>query len=291
MARLERARSLPLRARQDLDVRRQILTRRRLIVFPPRGHVRRFWQSYHRAYTRAYGIAIPLPEFRPSGERLADYPAADRGACILYSGGVESTYMALKYPHATRLTIDDEAPVHPRGAEMFIRARAQGFARIYYGGNEPEWGSDDNASMRHPKTGSPLQADAFEFNDFREGWMRHLGVKIVFPTEGLYKDQIIKRIYDADRRAYARLQSCFLWNKGWCGGCDKCLVIGSIIEALGLPRLFRMRESEYSRAIVKELPSYRTGDYDRYERLPMLRRLEEVFGYQFRVGRSRAPRS
>jgi len=119
--------------------------------------------------------------------------------------------------------------------------------------------------------------------EFRELWLHYLGLRILCPTEHLYKDEIVQAIYDRSPDAYYALHSCDFRKRGWCGYCDKCLITGAIVDALGLPRLFRMRASSYSEEVVEGLKSYRTGDYDPFWKLQVFRRLEDVFGYNFKI--------
>lgn len=219
-----------------------------------------------------------------SDENLADYPPAPAGACILFSGGVESTYISLMYPDSPRLTIETAADVHPRGGEMFIEARRRGFSEVLYGGNEKNWGERDDGCMFDRRSGTWILTDGFEYTqEFRDLWREYLGVRIVCPIGHLYKDEVIQKIYESNKEAYYSLQCCYFNEQGWCGYCDKCLVTGAIIDALGYPKLFEMKSSVYSEEIERDLKTYCTGDYDPYWKLPVFRRLQEKFGYSFKI--------
>jgi hypothetical protein len=272
------------RADQDLQTRRQILQRRHVIALPRSTETTQcFWTVFSRAYAEAYGREPEDVTFEHTDETLASYPPATAGTCVLFSGGVESTYIALLHRDAARFTIDTEADVHPRGGEMFIEARNHGFGELLYGGNERDWGERDGRLWDH-RTGKWILSETFEFTEsFRELWRQYLGVRIQCPTEDLYKDEIVQRIYDLSQEAYGSLQSCCFLRRGWCGYCDKCLMTGAIVEALGLPPLFRMTPSPYSVAIKEELRTYRVGDYDPFGRLPLFRRLQDIFGYSLTI--------
>ena len=273
-----------VRADQDLQIRKQILQGRQVIALPRSTETTRgFWTVFSRVHAEAHGREPADVAFAYTDETLASYAPAARGTCVLFSGGVESTYIALLHPEATRFTIDTEADVHPRGGEMFIEARAQGFAEVLYGGNEEEWGERDGC-LWDRESGKWIASEGFEFTEsFRASWRQYLGVSIQCPGEDLYKDEIVQRIYDLSHEAYYALQSCCFLRRGWCGYCDKCLMTGAIIEALRLPPLFRMTPSTYSAAIKEELRTYRVGDYDPFGRLPVFRRLQDVFGYSLTI--------
>ena len=266
-------------------MRKQILQGRHVVTIPKSADtVRSFWAGFSRAYADAYGQAPANVEFKQGDDELACYAPATAGSCLLYSGGVESTYLGLLYPSMPRFTIETDADVHPRGGEMFIHARARGFGEVLYGGNEREWGERAGGVMWDRHTGRWVESEGFEFTEtFRTLWWEYLGVRILCPTEHVYKDEIVKMIFDTSPDAYYALQSCWTVKLGWCGYCDKCLMTGAIIEALRLPPLFQMKASEYSEAIARELETYRTGDYDPFWRLPVFRRLQDVFGYSLTV--------
>jgi hypothetical protein len=167
---------------------------------------------------------------------------------------------------------------------MFIQARARGFSETLYGGNEKYWGEQDDGRMWDRHSGTWVASEGFEFTrKFRGLWRQYLGLRIRCTTEHLYKDEIIQKIYEISEEAYYSLQSCFFLNRGWCGYCDKCLITGAIIEALRLPRLFEMKASMYSEEVTRELKTYRTGDYDPYWKLPVFRRLQDVYGYTLKL--------
>lgn len=283
-AKLPQLDSYGLRAEQDLQIRRQILRRQPEVTLPKTSDsVRSFWITFCRTYAEAYGHAPRAVRFRQSNQLLCEYPPATAGTCVLFSGGVESTYVSLRYPEVTRFTIKSETDVHPRGGEMFIKARARGFKEVLYGGNEKNWGERDGC-MWDPQSGKWMATEGFEFSEkFRLLWGEQLGLRVVCPTEHLYKDEIIQKTYSLSENAYYSLQSCDFQVRGWCGYCDKCLVTGAIIEALRLPRLFKMKPSIYSDEIQRGLKKYRTGEYDPFWKLPVFRRLQDVFGYTLRI--------
>jgi hypothetical protein len=273
------------RAKQDLAIRREILQRRSLVSVPRSDPpASEFWAPFAYAFAEAYGQDPILIDFRETGENLDRYAPASRGTCVLYSGGVESTYVALLNPSLPRFTIRGEAEVHPRGGEMFIKARAAGYRRALYGGDEKEWGEREDGCCWDWRTGRWVASEAFEFSmAYRSRWAAYLGIEIECPTTHLFKDEIVEWIYSNSKDAYYALQSCCILARGWCGYCDKCLITGAIIEALRLPPLFRMKPSIYSEEIKGELARYQTGDYDPYGRLPIFRRLQEHFGYTLTV--------
>jgi hypothetical protein len=272
------------RADQDLEIRRQILQGRQNVTLPRSADANRsFWTVFSRKYAEAYGRAPESVTFEDSNQALADYPPAAGGTCVLFSGGVESTYLTLTHPHVMPFKIETETDVHPRGGEMFIEARGRGFEEALYGGNEREWGERDGY-MWDRNTGKWILSDGFEFTQsFRMLWSRYLGMRIQCPTEHLYKDEIVQKVYEASEEAYYSLQSCWILKREWCGYCDKCLMTGAIIDALRLPPLFRMQPSRYSEAIKHELRTYRLGEYDPFGRLPVFRRLQDKFGYSLTI--------
>ena len=274
-----------LRAYQDLEIRRQILQKKQSITLPQcADDVRSFWTVFSRTFADAYGHPSNDMIFEQNQEVLAEYPAGTAGPCVLFSGGVESTYVTLLHPDVVRFTVENKPDVHPRGGEMFIQARARGFSKVLYGGNERMWGERDDGRMWDRAAGVWVSSEGFEFTEeFRELWLHYLGLRILCPTEHLYKDEIVQAIYDRSPDAYYALHSCDFRKRGWCGYCDKCLITGAIVDALGLPRLFRMRASSYSEEVVEGLKSYRTGDYDPFWKLQVFRRLEDVFGYNFKI--------
>lgn len=175
---------------------------------------------------------------------------------ILFSGGMESTYLAATNPHVRLVScnnlvafrdvfdieiIEHELPGPWIEGSLFAFLAGQGYHCLVSGTER-------------------VHTDNYETTvEYERAWGAYSGQTVLSPLRAFYKDEVMMALARAHPALYARAVSCTGNNGQWCGDCPKCWILYHLSRAIDYPLNIPVRntvdvpDDAYCRAYVDRL--------------------------------------
>lgn len=208
------------RAKQDYAVRKQLLAKKKKVFIPIMSWSEQFFWEVTARLLVGY-----TPEFVYTKEPLASY-TLDKGACIAYSGGLESSVIRYMWPHLPVVNYGD-APfdwTDPIEGSIAIYAAGLGYQTCFFGSE-----LDDGTLLRD----SFSEESAYYFFEttpkFAELWRSYSRADFLSPFSVVQRSEV----FDIALREGVEFNSCFS-NSAWCGKCFKCHQVHGLYLSRGI---------------------------------------------------------